>query len=430
MHRKSSLVIFSLIALALSFPSIAQERGSDDWDESWETNNENHFHGFVELGLSQWIKSDNLSEAALEEIRWRIENRYSSEQATLNIKTDLYFDKSLLNSNRQLSGRLREGNIEFTLAENFDFKIGRQILTWGTGDLIFINDLFPKDWQSFFNGREDEYLKAPSDAIKSSWFGKHLNIDLILTPRFDSDRYLTGERFSFWLPPIQNIAQPRPIINAQEPNNKDWEAALRLYGKVTNKEWAFYGYRGFYKSPVGADLLGRPRFPRLNVIGASLRAPIGKGIANIELGHYHSIEDTHGTNPLIPNSQWRFLTGYETEIAKNLTAAFQAYFEVTRHHTSLLSNSPSPQTERSRVYKMLTTRLTYLTLQQRLMHSLFLFYSPDESDWHLRIKSRYRFNDHWSLAAGVYWFEGEKDFTFWSQLQENNSVWLRLRYNY
>ena len=28
-----------------------------------------------------------------------------------------------------------------------DIKFGRQVLTWGTGDWVFLNDLFPKDWQ-------------------------------------------------------------------------------------------------------------------------------------------------------------------------------------------------------------------------------------------------------------------------------------------
>jgi hypothetical protein len=42
-------------------------------------------------------------------------------------------------------------------------------LDWA--DLIFINDLFPKDWESFFIGRDTEYLKAPSDAAKISLFG-------------------------------------------------------------------------------------------------------------------------------------------------------------------------------------------------------------------------------------------------------------------
>ena len=32
------------------------------------------------------------------------------------------------------------------------------------------NILFPKDWQSFFSGRDDEYLKAPSDSLRFTYY--------------------------------------------------------------------------------------------------------------------------------------------------------------------------------------------------------------------------------------------------------------------
>ena len=50
------------------------------------------------------------------------------------------------------------------------------------GDLLFINDLFPKDWVSFFVGRDDEYLKAPSDSLKASFFNELFNLDFVYTP--------------------------------------------------------------------------------------------------------------------------------------------------------------------------------------------------------------------------------------------------------
>ncbi len=61
---------------------------------------------------------------------------------------------------------LRQANVFVTPAEFMDVKVGRQVLTWGTGDLLFLNDLFPKDWVSFFAGRDDEYLKAPSNSMR------------------------------------------------------------------------------------------------------------------------------------------------------------------------------------------------------------------------------------------------------------------------
>ncbi|MEJ2646961.1 MAG: hypothetical protein P8016_00975, partial [Sedimentisphaerales bacterium] len=93
---------------------------------------------------------------------------------------------------------LREASIFTRPTDYMDVKVGRQILTWGTGDLIFINDLFPKDWQAFFIGRDIEYLKAPSDAAKVSLFSDAVNVDFVYTPKFDPDRFITGKRISYY----------------------------------------------------------------------------------------------------------------------------------------------------------------------------------------------------------------------------------------
>ncbi|MBS3761858.1 MAG: hypothetical protein KGZ25_01020, partial [Planctomycetes bacterium] len=126
---------------------------------------------------------------------------------------------------------LREANLTFSPAPFVDVRAGRQILTWGTGDLVFLNDLFPKDYQSFFIGRDTEYLKAPSDAVKASVYGDIANFDLVFVPRFDSDRFVTGERLSFWNPALGRRSGDDAVIEADKPDSwfQDEEWAARLY---------------------------------------------------------------------------------------------------------------------------------------------------------------------------------------------------------
>ena len=69
----------------------------------------------------------------------------------------------------EIVGDLRQLRFTFRPGGSVDLRVGRQILTWGTGDLLFINDLFPKDWVSFFSGREEQYLKNPVDAARFGW---------------------------------------------------------------------------------------------------------------------------------------------------------------------------------------------------------------------------------------------------------------------
>lgn len=421
------LVIFSAFVLSIN-ASQQQTKTEEQWDEgwgdSWDTPEEQLFHGFLEFANSYWLddKASHIDEP-MQESRLRLDWDYAFDVGELTTKTDLIHDAVIDNTDV----KFREINYQFSPGHSTDIKLGRQILTWGTGDLVFINDLFPKDWQSFFMGRDDEYLKAPSDAIRFSWFGSDSNLDVVITPEFESDEYLSGERFSFYIPSI-GISQPQTPIHAVQPVHRDFEIATRLFGTENGLEWALYGYRGFYKTPKAIDNNANPYFSRLNVWGASVRQAAFNGIVKFEIGQYLSLDDPGGHDPLVPNDEFRALIGYETELAKNLTGSFQFYLEKTQDYQSLINNSLTPEFEQREWHTQVTARITHQSHQQKWTNSFFVFYSPTDNDGHLRLTSDYRFNDEWKLSTGLFLFEGEKEHSFWGQLQQNSSVWMRLRY--
>jgi len=109
---------------------------------------------------------------------------------------------------------IREAHLKFnTFADHLEVRAGRQPTTWGTGDLLFINDLFPKDWRSFYAGRDDQYLKSPSDALRLGVFGLPLGVDLVYTPQFAPDLIPQGTRFVFSVPAPLPLDQPDHELN-------------------------------------------------------------------------------------------------------------------------------------------------------------------------------------------------------------------------
>ena len=150
-------------------------------------------HGFYEVRSGYRLRNDpHEKDMSVMENRLQLDVSSYVEWADFKVKGDVIGDLVTEEGNFDL----REAYL-FTMPVDFaDLKVGRQILTWGTGDLIFINDLFPKDWQSFFVGRDVEYLKAPSDAAKLSIFNDLANLDIVYVPQFDPDRFITGRRVS------------------------------------------------------------------------------------------------------------------------------------------------------------------------------------------------------------------------------------------
>lgn len=397
-------------------------------------------HGFVDGRGGMRTQNDPYQDQqSLAEIRAQFDSMTYLDFLTLQLRADLVYD-ALEDDPEKVDLRtgdgfidLREANILFTPVDWSDVKIGRQILTWGTGDLLFINDLFPKDWNSFFLGRDEEYLKAPSDAIYASVFPAFASFDAAYTPRFNPDRYIDGSRVSYWNPMQQSIAGQNAVVDADRPDEwlRDDEIALRAYRDVKGFETALYLYSGFWKSPGGADpTTGKATFPNLNVYGASTRGTVGNGILNAEAGYYDSRDDRDGDDPFVNNSELRFLTGYEREVMQNFSAGIQYYLEVMLDHSSYLDGVSDRDTARDEARHLLTLRLTQMMMDQNLILSLFTYYSPSDNDTYLRPAVTYKLNDHWLITANGNFFIGENEHTFFGQFKYNSNVNLGIRYSY
>lgn len=395
--------------------------------------------GFVEARAGMRMQNDSYQkDSSLGEARAELSLERQSDFITSKITADFVYDPvmdkyavDLENGDGVLD--LREANFVFRPISNVDTKIGRQILTWGTGDLLFINDLFPKDWNSFFIGRDDEYLKAPSDSLKTSIYTDLLNLDLVYTPKFSGDRFIDGRRLSYYNANSGTLAGRNDIIITDERDHYfvNDEVALRAYKNINLTEFSFYYYRGYWQTPEGYNMnSGLYEYPRLQEYGASARRPLAGGIANFEIGYYDSLDDRAGNDALIRNSEFRALTGFEREIATNLTAGMQYYLENMQDYDAYKDNLPAGSYVKSEYRQLATLRLTKLLMQQNLILSLFNFYSPTDEDGYLRFRATYKFDDNMRGEIGGNYFFGNAAESFFGQFEDASNLYLGLRYSF
>jgi hypothetical protein len=417
-------VIF--FAAVLSLPAAAEEENQEAEDSLFgETPIE--IHGFYEIRTGYRIRKDPYQkDMSIMESRLQVDLASYPEWGDLKVRGDVY--GGLVEEKAGFD--LREACIFTQPLEFMDLKVGRQILTWGTGDLVFINDMFPKDWQSFFIGRDTEYLKAPSDAAKVSLFGDWANLDIVYTPKFDPDRFINGERISYWSPALGRLAGQDAIVHTDRPDRwfRDSEFAARLYKNIDNYEVAVYGYRGYWKSPGGQSGT-QAIFPDLNVYGASIRGNVGRGIGNLEFGYYESDDDQSGNDAFVNNSELRFLAGYTQEIGKDFTAGLQYYIEHMMDYDEYLDNlSGGPARDEDR--HLVTVRLTKLLMNQNLRCSLFTYYSPTDKDVYMRPNLNYKASDNVALEVGANIFFGDYPHTFFGQFENNSNIYAAVRYSF
>jgi hypothetical protein len=390
------------------------------------------FRGFLE-GAAGIRITENPSQAkrlTLGEGRLQLELSYDGPKGSR-----LFLKADTIGDGVEEEGKvdLREAYVDLSPLKILDVRAGRQVLTWGTGDLIFINDLFPKDFVSFYIGRAQEYLKVGSDAVKLSLFPGFFSLDLVAVPHFRPSEVPTGERLYTFNPFTNKVTGRREKLATREPATsfENTELAFRLYRTLGSYEATLYGFRGFFKEPVGTDQTRRALFfPKLSAYGASLQGPLLGGIGSFELGYYDSREDRSGRDAMIENSSLRYLLGYEQEVWSDFTLRAQYFLEqmldFQAYRASLSAGAPN----RKELRHLLFLRLTQLLRYQTVELSFVAFYSPSDEDAYIRPEASYKITDNWSGALGANFFLGRKDSTPFGQLDSNNNLYLRLRYSF
>lgn len=314
-----------------------------------------------------------------------------------------------------------------------DLRAGRQIHTWGVGDLLFINDLFPKNYVALFSGRPMEYLKTGVWSFKASLYSDDVSLDIVAIPFFEPDE-LPMSRLFFIFDPFQQVANRVESRPRHDLGNT--EIAARVYRPLLGFDAAAYAYKGFFRTPsMEPDSMTAPTkltisYPRLSAYGASLQGNAVGGVLSLEAGFYESRQDRSGTNAVIPNSQSRYLVGYQRSPWTDFTAGVQYYGEYMHRHDRYEASLPTGLAKQDRLRQLVTLRLTRLLKYQTWRLSLFSFWSPTDEDFYLIPEAAWRFTDELTATVGGNVFAGARNDTFLGQMDLNDNLYLAVRYEF
>ena len=394
--------------------------------------------GFLQTNYSVRVNDDNPQGAKqgnliLGEERAQIKASFYPQKSKIGafVKSDFYHDWV----EEDWAFDFREGYLDF-MDDKFGFRIGRQIYTWGVGDLLFINDTFPKDWEAFFEGRPLEYLKIGTDSLKLDVYSDIVSAEVVFMPNFLPDDLPSVGRFHFFdpYPNIPNRELEKPDSAFEKFGNMEY--ALRLYRYIGDFDVSAYVYNGFFRSPgMKADNFNSPSaisnfYPELAVYGLSLQRSALGGVVSAEYGYYDSLDDRSGKDPGINNSQSRFLVGYQKAFPEDFTVGIQYYGELMYQYSQYEDNLPSAFAKTKQLHQYVTLRLTKLLKYQTLKLSLFTFYSPDEEDFLVIPEISYNFTDNLLGVIGMNIFTGAKDDTTFGQHKKDTNIYVTARYSF
>ena len=341
----------------------------------------------------------------------------------LLIKGDLAWD----HLGRQDQSELREAYVDYT-AGKWDMRVGRQIITWGLGDLVFVNDVFPKDYEALFSGRPVDYLKRGVDAFRIGAYPEFANFELVLAPSFGASRTPDARRF--------HLYDPMPAVTDRRTDKAGrGDTGLRVYRDIAGWDAALYLYRGFQRTPsMRPDSVLAPTrisyfYPQLSVYGASIAGRAGEAVLNLEAAWYDSRQDRSGSDFAVPNSHTRLLAGYQIQPAQDLLLSFQYYAERMHEYGAYRAALPAGFPMERRWSHTLTTRLTQLFLHQTLRLSVYASYNDGNGDHFVNPELRYSFTDQVWAAVGANLYGG-KPWGQFGQLARDDNLYLQIRHEF
>jgi len=362
-----------------------------------------------------------------EKLQLQLSGSSGDGAAGFTVKADLANDSV----NDETYSDLREMYMDYS-GNAFDLRIGRQIITWGVGDLLFINDVFPKDWQALFTGEPMEYMKLGSDAVKLNVYAGAVTMELVVTPFFRQDNLPSSKIF------ISNASSLNAPFTTEMPDHTfdNAETALRVSIPIFGFDSSLYAYRGFWRSPSGRpDDVSAPtrlimNFAPLAEYGFSMQGNVATGVLSLEGGYYDSVDDRDGVDPFIPNSQWRYLVGFQKQFGADTIISAQYYGESMANYGEYINNAPQGYMPVKQNHQYITLRFTRFFIYQTLKFNVFGYYSPDEEDYYVIPEIRYTLADGMWTAIGANIFGGKKEYTFFGQFDKNDNVYAVLRYEF
>jgi hypothetical protein len=388
------------------------------------------FHGFMQGNYSRNAATDNPDgkDYKLSEERVQVKLEVSRDAFRAYLKSDAFYD----HVGEHAIAELREGYFDYA-AEKWDARVGRQVVTWGVGDLLFINDVFPKDYEAFFSGRPLEYLKKGVDGAKIGLYPDFASIELVAVPFFEPNKFPDPDRFWMYDPmaAIMNREEKEP-----DRRFRNTEAALRIYRDVAGFDTSLYYYHGYSRQPsIMPDNPLAPAkltlfYPKLSVYGASLQGRAAGGVLSLEAGYYDSREDRAGADPMIPNSQTRYLIGYQNQLWEDFTLGLQYYGEYMHDYSAYEQNLSTGFPKERRLHQLATVRLTQFLLHQTMRLSFFAFYGPADGDYLINPEVKYNFTDSIWAAIGGNFFGGGKPWTQFGQFAKDDNVYAQARYEF
>ncbi len=309
----------------------------------------------------------------------------------------------------------------------YDFRIGRQIITWGKADGIRITDLIsPSDLTEFITFEFDD-IRIPVNSLKFRLLFEKVNFELVAIPLFTPAK--TAGKDSPWHIKSQ-LSQTNTAVNQNEPkmNLKSGEIAGKVSFFLPGIDIAFSAMYLWDDYPVATanssnenDLSYDLNYYRNAVLGIESAIPAGDFVFRTEAAFYLKKQfQTTDLTQTSENQMIHWLAGIDWYPGNNWTVMTQFSGKSILYYTEKISEEQNNWIATLNIQKKL--------LRETLTISNMLYIELNEPDGMNRFSADYALTDPFHVAAGVDYIFGDSG--YFGQFKDNSQIWIKAKYSF
>ena len=327
---------------------------------------------------------------------------------------------------------LREAFFEYSTS-SWDFKAGRQIITWGVADGMRITDIISPMDMSEFLARDYDDIRIPVDAIRLRLLKPKMRFELIYIP-VPSFFIIPDEAENPWalFPKDGN-----PVFNVDMDNKPELKLANSEFGTrfsffLPGADFSVCALHTWNKAPVFRYSLSsnsdtvfvKAHHYRFDMIGADFSIPKGefvfRGEAAYYIGEAHELdEEIINTEPIKKNSlNWLF--GIDWYPGNDWTITAQYSHKFIPDYIYILLEEKNTILSTAGIIKKL--------FRSTLSISTFAYIDINNGNFFDRSSIDYALSDEIHLLIGYDWFYGDKG--MFGLYKNNSEIWFKAKYSF
>lgn len=323
---------------------------------------------------------------------------------------------------------LREAFFEYS-NKSWDFKAGRQIVSWGIADGIRITNIISAMDMTEFLAQDYDDIIMPVNAIKLRWVKPKMNLEIIYIPipSFSIIPYEANNPWSIF------PTEGEPVFDIDMDNKPELTLDNSEYGArfsffLSGIDFSLSALHTWNKTPVFTRSVSpdldtvyvKAHHFKLDMLGFDFSLPQGqfvfRGEAAYYIGEFHEITNRE---PIKKNTL-NWLIGIDWYPGNEWTVTAQYSHKFIPGYIDILAEKENTI--------LSTTGITKKVFRGTLSISTFAYVDITNSSFFDRSSLDFALSDEIHFMLGYDWFYGDSG--IFGMYKNNSEVWFKAKYSF